>query len=119
MPKEITHWLIAHRVTTVLQGSALGDLAEQYPYCVQLGAVMHDAAFYVRSRRWKKTVLDFADAMHGRGTDPLTIIGSVAAAAATGAPSRTGSRDAHRHADPQCCRQLLSSACVPGNRQLL
>jgi hypothetical protein len=82
MPKEITHWLIAHRVTTVLQGSALGDLAEQYPYCVQLGAVMHDAAFYVRSRRWKKTVLDFADAMHGRGTDPLTIIGSVAAAAA-------------------------------------
>ena len=100
MPKEITHWLIAHRVATALQGTALGDLAEQYPHCVQLGAIMHDAPFYVRNRCWKKAMLEFADAMHGRGTDPFTILGSVAEAAAQGAPSRTCSRDAHRHADP-------------------
>lgn len=82
MPKEITHWLIAHRVATALQGSALGDLARQYPHCVQLGAVMHDAAFYVRKQCWKKTMLDFADAIHDRGTDTFSIIGSITRAAA-------------------------------------
>jgi len=82
MPKEVTHWLIAQQTARALQGSPLGELVDQYPNCLLLGAVIHDAAYYVRDRRWKRAMPGFANALHGRGCDPFAVIGSVAEAAA-------------------------------------
>jgi len=83
MPKEITHWLIARQVATSLKGTALGDVASDFPNCVKLGAIIHDAPYYARNRRWKKQLLHFADVMHGRGIDPFASIKSITEAAAT------------------------------------
>ncbi len=81
MPKEITHWLIAHQTTIALRGSPLGELAAAHPNCVRLGAVVHDAAFYARDRRWKQALLTFAGQIHSRGRGTFDIIDSVLRAA--------------------------------------
>lgn len=82
MPKEVTHWLIARQTAAALRGSPLGEPLEAFPNCLLLGAVVHDAPFYVRARLWKHVMSDFADALHGRGHDPFAVIGSLAQAAA-------------------------------------
>jgi hypothetical protein len=81
MPKEITHWLIARQVTKDLRGTEIGELAAEFPNCVDLGAVMHDTPYYAGSSRWKQPMQRFANIMHGRGIDAFSVIHSMSTAA--------------------------------------
>ncbi|MBF0510631.1 MAG: zinc dependent phospholipase C family protein, partial [Deltaproteobacteria bacterium] len=47
MPKEITHWLIARRLAEKLDGTGYTPSLRQNPNCLMLGAVFHDALFYL------------------------------------------------------------------------
>lgn len=67
MPKEITHWLIASRVSEALKGSAIGDILSANPFCLKLGAVFPDALFYNRNGKETKRFLTLSDEFHGAG----------------------------------------------------
>ncbi|MFC1591946.1 zinc dependent phospholipase C family protein [Thermodesulfobacteriota bacterium] len=75
MPKEITHWLIAERVAAGLLGSPLGSIVAEHKNCLKLGAVFHDALFYIRKRSLKKSVLALAEELHGAdGEDTFAVL---------------------------------------------
>jgi hypothetical protein len=79
MPKEVTHWLIAHQVATSLQGTPAGEAAEAFPNCLLLGAILHDAPYYARGRSCREMMKVIADAIHGKGHDVFALIENVAA----------------------------------------
>jgi len=82
MPKEVTHWLIAQQTARELQGTQLEELVASYPNCLMLGAVIHDAAYYVRDLRWQQALSGFADILHDKTGGPFAGIAAVAQAAA-------------------------------------
>jgi hypothetical protein len=81
MPKEITHWLIAKQVAHALQGSRLGELVAAFPNCMHLGAILHDAGYYARDRRWKNLMSGFTESLHAEGAQTFTIINCLTEAA--------------------------------------
>lgn len=78
MPKEITHWLI---VDEVLRNPDLTNLAVQYRdndlrHIAYLGAILHDAPYYVLGRR-RSRALQLADRLHGAaGEDTFELLRS-------------------------------------------
>jgi len=79
MPKEVTHWLIAHQVATSLHGTPAGEAAEAFPNCLLLGAILHDAPYYARGQSCREMMKVIADAIHGKGHDVFALIENVAA----------------------------------------
>jgi len=67
MPKEITHWQIASRVSEELKGSEIGDLLSINPFCLKLGAVFPDALFYNRNGKETERFLTLSEEFHGAG----------------------------------------------------
>jgi hypothetical protein len=65
VPKERTHWHLAHRVASRLTSGALADAVLAYPEFVLAGAVSHDSAYYVLGDPGAKAV---ADRLHGAGS---------------------------------------------------
>lgn len=79
MPKEITHWIIADGVCEGLKGGPLGDAAIENPNCLMVGAVFHDALFYLPRNRGNLPFLAVADRLHGeKGEDTYRIIRDLA-----------------------------------------
>jgi len=48
MPKEIVHWMVAERAGELLSGGPFGPALSRCPSGLRLGAVFHDALFYLR-----------------------------------------------------------------------
>lgn len=47
MPKEITHWIAADRLSRRMEGTAFGPALAAEPACLRMGAVFHDVLFYL------------------------------------------------------------------------
>ena len=75
MPKEITHWLIAAQVADESRGTALGDATASNHFCLTLGAVFHDALFYLPKPSKTARFLALAYQLHGtKGEDTYDIV---------------------------------------------
>lgn len=74
MPKEIVHWMVAERAAELLAGGPFAPALKRCPNGLRLGAVYHDALFYLRG--------DYADGLkhlphrlHGsRGEDSFDLL---------------------------------------------
>jgi hypothetical protein len=69
MPKEITHWLVADKVIERLEreSSSMQDIVRamrEYPDFVYLGAILHDAPYYVLGSQ-RSDAVRCADRLHG------------------------------------------------------
>lgn len=79
MPKEITHWLIAAQVADALKGGVLGNAVASNHYCLRLGAVFHDALFYLPNAGKTARFLALAYQLHGtQGEDTYDIVRNLA-----------------------------------------
>ncbi len=81
MPKEVTHWIIADKVTAALQDSRYASALNAHPNIVRFGAVFHDKLYYWKSKNHPKdgqlarAIKYTANRMHGiHGEDSLDII---------------------------------------------
>lgn len=81
MPKEITHWLIAAHVADGLKGGILGNAVASNHCCLRLGAVFHDALFYLPKPSKAAHFLALAYQLHGtKGEDTYDIVRKLAVA---------------------------------------
>jgi hypothetical protein len=79
MPKEITHWLIAAQVADALKGGVLGNAVASNHCCLRLGAVFHDALFYLPKPSKAAHFLPVAYRLHGtKGEDTYDIVRNLA-----------------------------------------
>ena len=82
MPKEITHWLIAAHVADELKGTVLGNAVASNRYCLRLGAVFHDALYYLPEVSKIARFLALAYQLHGtKGEDTYDIVRNLAVTA--------------------------------------
>lgn len=79
MPKDITHWLIAAEAARLMEGSALGAAASDYPNCFKLGAVYPDVLFFAAWYRNGAIYVNLGDEYHGtRGEDTYLLLKDLA-----------------------------------------
>ncbi len=78
MPKEVTHWLIAHATADDLRKKSEWSewfATEFTPEAAYLGASFHDVLYYVPQKKGFRPFSDIADCLHGsRGEDTLDIV---------------------------------------------
>ncbi len=65
MPNYITHWLIADRVAPGLRGAAFERPLKEHRECLLIGAVFHDALFYLPARSPLAPFKEYASRLHG------------------------------------------------------
>ena len=75
MPNYITHWLIADRTASGLKGTVFQVPVEDHRHCLLIGAVFHDALFYLPSRSPLAPYRNYAQQLHGEsGEDTLGLV---------------------------------------------
>ncbi len=78
MPRDITHWLVVEAVAAGLGGGSYEAPLERAPHLAKIGAVFHDALFYV-PRAFQERFRSLADEFHGvAGEDTFRLIKGVA-----------------------------------------
>jgi len=75
MPKELTHFYIAETVATRLKNSVLFEKALDYKEMLLLGAVFHDALYYLpfTDRNYKKFI-KIPEVLHGTNGEDIFLI---------------------------------------------
>ncbi|MDQ5986876.1 MAG: hypothetical protein CSYNP_02609 [Syntrophus sp. SKADARSKE-3] len=80
MPKEITHWLVARKVSESARGTQWGDVAMHYPNALGFGAVFPDLLYYITGPTIISRYRSIAQAYHGaHGEDTNELPRSIAA----------------------------------------
>lgn len=81
MPKEVTHWIVAERVTEALRPTPYGEILQRYPNIVKIGAVFHDLLYYLNSSDYpenenlSRAIHQFPNKLHAiHGEDSLAIV---------------------------------------------
>ncbi len=81
MPKEITHWLIAQKTASGLGNTFFKKPLESNRNCLMLGAVFHDALFYLPVSHPLAGFKPVAERLHGHhGEDTFEVVRSASEA---------------------------------------
>lgn len=65
MPKELTHWHVAHRVLHSVPPGRIRDIIAGYPHHYYLGAIAHDIPFYDLSQPKETSIERLGEQLHG------------------------------------------------------
>jgi len=85
LPNYITHWLIAERTAENLKDTVFEIPAARHRHCLLIGAIFHDALFYLPSSSPLKGYMDVAFRLHGdQGEDTYEILKDLAETARRG-----------------------------------
>lgn len=75
MPNYITHWLIADRTAAALGDTVFNGPVSRYRHCLLIGAVFHDALYYLPSGSAVAKFSRIASRLHGKnGEDTYDLL---------------------------------------------
>ena len=65
MPKELTHWIIAERIRSLVKQGPVKEAINRHPHFYYLGAVVYDCPFYASAKKDDRRFAQIADKLHG------------------------------------------------------